>query len=105
MAKYATKGAESAAGTLDHRLKMIAELGQETIPSHAARMIRTAWTLGALRAARAAWQSRHTPDLEPITLVFAHWAYAGTGVTPDLERLTSLIGGSPTREQAVTTGA
>ncbi|HBF82379.1 MAG TPA: replication initiation protein, partial [Streptomyces sp.] len=36
-------------GTLDHRLKLIAELGQETIPDHAARMIRTAWALGALR--------------------------------------------------------
>ncbi|MBC9730893.1 replication initiator [Streptomyces sp. TRM68367] len=140
VAKYATKGAESAAGTLDRRLKLIAELGRETIPEHAARMIRTAWALGARRdlahlklrawahmlgfrghfstktraysttlralgAARAAWQSRHTPDPEPTTLVLAHWAYDGTGLTPDLERLAALIGGGPAREQAVTVGA
>lgn len=49
VAKYATKGTEGATGTLDHRVKLIAELGQENIPDHAARMIRTAWTLGARR--------------------------------------------------------
>ncbi|MCX4845773.1 replication initiator [Streptomyces sp. NBC_00893] len=138
VAKYATKGAESATGTLDRRLKLIAELGQETIPDHAARMIRTAWTLGArrdlehlklrawahmlgfrghfstktraysttlgaLRDARAAWHRRHTPAPEATTLVLAHWAFDGTGLTPDLERLASLVGG--TLPEAVTTGA
>ncbi|MEU9424811.1 replication initiator [Streptomyces sp. NPDC048342] len=140
VAKYATKGAESATGTLDRRLKLIAELGQETIPDHASRMIRTAWTLGArrdlahlrlrawahmlgfrghfstktrtysttlgaLRAARAAWHRRHTPPPSPTTLVLAHWAYDGTGLTPDLEHLAALIGSGPTREQEVTAGA
>ncbi|MFC8275687.1 replication initiator [Streptomyces sp. NPDC057271] len=140
VAKYATKGTEGATGTLDHRLKRITDLWFESVPEHAARMIRTAWalgarddlkhlnlrkwahmlgfrghfstktrtystTLGALRAARAAWHRRHTPPPSPTTLVLAHWAYDGTGLTPDLERLASLIGGGPTREQAVTAGA
>jgi len=58
-----------------------------------------------LRAARAAWQRSHTPPPSPTTLVLAHWAYDGTGLTPDLERLAALIGGGPTREQGVTTSA
>ncbi len=62
-------------------------------------------TLGALRAARAAWHRRHTPPPSPTTLVIAHWAYDGNGLTPDLERLATLINGGPTREQAVTAGA
>ncbi|ARP70195.1 replication initiation protein [Streptomyces pluripotens] len=140
VAKYATKGTEAATGTLDHRLKRITDLWFESVPEHAARMIRTAWalgarddlkhlnlrkwahmlgfrghfstktraystTLGALRAARAAWQRRHTPPPSPTTLVLAHWAYDGAGLTPDLERLAALIGGGPTREQEVTTSA
>ncbi|MFJ9635593.1 replication initiator [Streptomyces sp. NPDC101178] len=110
------------------------------MPEHAARMIRTAWalgarddlkhlnlgkwaqmlgfrghfstksrsystTLGALRTARAARHRRHTPLASPTTLVLAHWAYDGTGLTSDLECLAALIGGSPTREQGVTAGA
>ncbi|MFI9157520.1 replication initiator [Kitasatospora aureofaciens] len=47
IAKYATKGAEGAAGTLDRRLKLIGELAQWDIPVHAEQMIRTAWELGA----------------------------------------------------------
>ncbi|WP_405565370.1 replication initiator [Streptomyces sp. NBC_01180] len=47
IAKYATKGAETATGTLDRPLKFLAELAQMTISEHARRMIRTAWTLGA----------------------------------------------------------
>ncbi len=62
-------------------------------------------TLSALRATRAAWHRRHTPPPSPTTLVIAHWAYDGTGLTPDLERLAALIHGSPTRERAVTAGA
>ncbi|MEU9062201.1 replication initiator [Streptomyces sp. NPDC048430] len=124
--------------TLDRRLKLIAGLGQETIPDQAARMIRTrldprrppgprtpqtaAWahmlgfrghfstktraystTLGALRDARAAWHRRHAPAPEATTPVLAHWAFGGTGLTPDLERLASLVGG--TLPEAVTTDA
>ncbi|MFJ1678342.1 replication initiator [Streptomyces sp. NPDC088251] len=140
VAKYATKGTEAATGTLDHRLKRITDLWFESVPEHAARMIRTAWalgarddlkhlnlrkwahmlgfrghfstktrtystTLGALRAARAAWHRRHTPPPSPTTLVLAHWAYDGTGLTSDLARLAVLIGGGPAREQEVTAGA
>ncbi|MBT2481669.1 replication initiator [Streptomyces sp. ISL-94] len=139
IAKYATKGTESATSTLDRRLKLIAELGQENIPDHAARMIRTAWTLGArrdlkdlrlrawahmlgfrghfstktrtysttlgaLRYARAAWHRRHAPALEASTLVIAHWAFDGIGLTPDLERLATLISGQP-HSEAVTASA
>ncbi len=59
-------------------------------------------TLSALRAAR---HRRHTPPPSPTNLVLAHWAYDGTGLTPDLERLAALINSGPTREQAVTAGA
>ncbi|MFI6409753.1 replication initiator [Streptomyces sp. NPDC050548] len=47
IAKYATKGAETATGTLDRPLKFLAELAQARITDHARRMIRVAWTLGA----------------------------------------------------------
>ncbi|MFE9649335.1 replication initiator [Streptomyces sp. NPDC006365] len=47
IAKYATKGAETATGTLDRPLKFLAELAQARITHHARRMIRTAWDLGA----------------------------------------------------------
>ncbi|MFD5842342.1 replication initiator [Streptomyces chartreusis] len=47
IAKYATKGAETATGTLDRPLRFLAELAQARITDHAQRMIRTAWTLGA----------------------------------------------------------
>ncbi len=47
IAKYATKGAETATGTLDRPLRFLAELAQVQLSSHAERMIRTAWTLGA----------------------------------------------------------
>ncbi|MFD9321130.1 replication initiator [Streptomyces sp. NPDC060053] len=47
IAKYATKGAEAATGTLDRPLKFLAELAQARITEHARRMIRVAWTLGA----------------------------------------------------------
>ncbi|WP_037846777.1 replication initiator, partial [Streptomyces sp. NRRL S-474] len=45
--KYATKGAETATGTLDRPIRFLAELAQARITDHARRMIRTAWTLGA----------------------------------------------------------
>ncbi|MFE0489443.1 replication initiator [Streptomyces griseoaurantiacus] len=47
IAKYATKGAETATGALDRPLKFAAELVQLDISDHARRMIRTAWALGA----------------------------------------------------------
>ncbi|MGX1883907.1 replication initiator [Streptomyces sp. NPDC055287] len=47
IAKYATKGAETATGTLDRPIKFLAELARMAIPDHARRLIRTAWTLGA----------------------------------------------------------
>ncbi len=47
IAKYATKGAETATGALDRLLKFAAELAQLDISDHARRLIRTAWTLGA----------------------------------------------------------
>jgi hypothetical protein len=48
IAKYATKGTETAAGgTLDRPLKFAAELVQLDLSDHARRLIRTAWTLGA----------------------------------------------------------
>ncbi|MEU3983866.1 replication initiator [Streptomyces sp. NPDC026672] len=47
IAKYATKGAETASGTLDRPIRFLAELAQARITDHTRRMIRTAWTLGA----------------------------------------------------------
>ncbi|MGW2490070.1 replication initiator [Streptomyces sp. NPDC001606] len=47
IAKYATKGAETATGTLDRPIRFLAELAQARISEHAQRLIRTAWTLGA----------------------------------------------------------
>lgn len=47
IAKYATKGAETATGTLDRPIRFLAELARARISEHAHRMIRTAWTLGA----------------------------------------------------------
>ncbi|MFF9898887.1 replication initiator [Streptomyces longispororuber] len=47
IAKYATKGAETATGALDRPLKFAAELAQLNLSDHARRLIRTAWALGA----------------------------------------------------------
>ncbi|MFI1735252.1 replication initiator [Streptomyces acidicola] len=47
IAKYATKGAETATGALDRPLKFAAELAQLDISDHARSLIRTAWALGA----------------------------------------------------------
>ena len=46
IAKYATKGAETTTGTLDRRLRFLAELAQHDLTDHARQMIRTAWHLG-----------------------------------------------------------
>ncbi|MFD7610967.1 replication initiator [Streptomyces sp. NPDC059828] len=47
IAKYATKGAETATGTLDRPVRFIAELARMNLSQHAERLIRTAWALGA----------------------------------------------------------
>ncbi|MFE9428251.1 replication initiator [Kitasatospora sp. NPDC006697] len=47
IAKYATKGAETATGTLDRPVRLLAEIAHHDIPEHARRLIRTCWTLGA----------------------------------------------------------
>ncbi|MGW2818614.1 replication initiator [Streptomyces sp. NPDC001415] len=136
IAKYATKGAETATGTLDRPVKFLAELARLAIPEHARRMIRTAWalgarpdlahlrlrawahmlgfrghfstktrrystTLGALRQARADWRrvqatNAHAGtgpalDADETTLVLAHWAFAGTGLTRGEEWLAASI--------------
>jgi hypothetical protein len=46
IAKYATKGAETTTGTLDRRLRFLAELAQHDLTDHARQMIHTAWHLG-----------------------------------------------------------
>ncbi len=60
-------------------------------------------TLGALRTARAEWQrlqaaiargeTPHDPAAEPeeTTLVLAHWAFAGTGLTAGEQWLTDAL--------------
>ncbi|TCR23741.1 replication initiator [Streptomyces sp. BK205] len=50
IAKYATKGAETATGALDRPLKFVAELAQLDISDHARQLIRTAWALGARKS-------------------------------------------------------
>ncbi|MEV1051357.1 replication initiator [Streptomyces sp. NPDC049887] len=142
IAKYATKGAEAATGTLDRPLKFLAELGRKSIPEHAQRLIRTAWTLGArkdledlrlrawahmlgfrghfstktrrysttlgaLRTARAEWRRLQAaiargdqdPTADPAeddtTLVLAHWAFAGTGLTRSEEWLAASLTHDP----------
>ncbi|NUK09203.1 replication initiation protein, partial [Streptomyces lunaelactis] len=139
IAKYATKGAETATGTLDRPIKFLAELGRKSIPEHARRLIRTAWTLGArkdladlrlrawahmlgfrghfstktrrysttlgaLRTARAEWRRLQAalahgdqtpmpadPHSDDTTLVLAHWAFAGTGLTRGEEWLAASL--------------
>ncbi|WP_374228203.1 replication initiator [Streptacidiphilus sp. ASG 303] len=146
IAKYATKGAETATGTLDRPVRLIAELAHLDLTDHARRMIRTCWdlgarpdlqdlrlrawahmlgfrghfstktrrystTLGALRDARAAWRRAQAlatlvgtrPDLtgaqeEETTLVLAHWAFAGTGLTPGETWLTQALTPAPGTE-------
>ncbi|MFI1941253.1 replication initiator [Streptomyces purpureus] len=49
IAKYATKGAETTTGTLDRRLRLLAELAAHDITNHARRMIHTAWHLATNR--------------------------------------------------------
>ncbi|MER5864624.1 replication initiator [Kitasatospora sp. NPDC002040] len=46
IAKYATKGAETATGALDRPVKFLADIAHLDVPEHARRMIRTCWNLG-----------------------------------------------------------
>ncbi|MEO3755170.1 replication initiator [Streptomyces sp. B6B3] len=133
IAKYATKGAETATGTLDRPLRFLAELAPLNISDHARRLIRAAWTLGArkdlehlrlrawahmlgfrghfstksrrysttltaLRDARAEWrrvQAGETNQPGETTLVLAHWAYAGTGLSPAEQWLSASLAPAP----------
>ncbi|MFC4495816.1 replication initiator [Streptomyces ovatisporus] len=154
IAKYATKGAETATGTLDRRLRFVGELAQLDLNPHAERMIRTAWalgarkdlahlrlrawahmlgfrghfstktrrystTLGALRAARAEWRrlqaaiARGENHPQPVdndrgreetTLVLAHWAFVGTGLSPAEEWLSASLADSGTPTATSTEG-
>ncbi|MCX4433942.1 MULTISPECIES: replication initiator [Streptomyces] len=143
IAKYATKGAETATGALDRPLKFLAELAQLDITDHARRLIRTAWTLGArkeledlrlrawahmlgfrghfstksrrysttlgaLRTARAEWrraQAVATSEAEPdTTLVLAHWAFAGTGLSSTEAWLAASLEPAPGTEGEPTRG-
>ncbi|WP_322973241.1 replication initiator [Peterkaempfera griseoplana] len=49
IAKYATKGAETATGALDRPIRFLAELAHLDITDHARRMVRTCWELGGHR--------------------------------------------------------
>ncbi|SES23066.1 hypothetical protein SAMN05421870_112209 [Streptomyces qinglanensis] len=152
IAKYATKGAETATGTLDRRLRFVAELATLDLPQHAERLIRTAWalgarkdlahlrlrawahmlgfrghfstktrrystTLGALRTARAEWRRLQAAiargdDPQPVddagettTLVLAHWAYTGTGLTPTEQWLSASLADTSAPTTAALEGA
>ncbi|TDC05749.1 replication initiation protein [Streptomyces sp. 8K308] len=134
IAKYATKGAETATGTLDRPLRFLAELATLNVSEHARRLIRAAWTLGArkdlehlrlrawahmlgfrghfstksrrysttltaLRDARAAWRHAQTHgDREETTLVLSHWTYAGTGLSPAEQWLSTTLAPAPGTE-------
>ncbi|WP_184570673.1 replication initiator [Streptomyces zagrosensis] len=146
IAKYATKGAETATGTLDRPLRFLAELARHNLSPHTERLIRTAWaldarkdlehlrlrawahmlgfrghfstksrhystTLTALRDTRTAWRRAqaqpHPPapdNDEHTTLVLAHWTYAGTGLTPTEEWLTTTLAPAPGTEGEPTHG-
>ncbi|MFF3554684.1 replication initiator [Streptomyces tsukubensis] len=141
IAKYATKGAETATGALDRPLKFAAELAHLDLTDHARQLIRTAWTLGArtdlahlrlrawahmlgfrghfstksrtysttlgsLRHARTQWrQAQNTLEHpEQTTYVLAHWAYAGTGLTPTETWLAASLEPAPGTEGEPTHG-
>jgi hypothetical protein len=142
IAKYATKGAETATGALDRPLRFLAELAQLDISDHARRLIRTAWTLGArkelehlrlrawahmlgfrghfstksrrysttlgaLRTARADWRRAQADPTGPqdgeTTLVLAHWAFAGSGLSTAEAWLAASLEPAPGTEGEPTT--
>ncbi|MBB5934474.1 hypothetical protein FHS42_001521 [Streptomyces zagrosensis] len=68
-------------------------------------------TLTALRDTRTAWRRAqaqpHPPapdNDEHTTLVLAHWTYAGTGLTPTEEWLTTTLAPAPGTEGEPTHG-
>lgn len=105
IAKYATKGAETATGTLDRPIHFLAELAHVQLSDHARRMIRTAWTLGALRTARADYRRAQSRQEEPedTTYVLSHWTFAGTGLTRAETWLATTVEPAPGTEGEPTT--
>lgn len=108
IAKYATKGAETATGALDRPLKFLAELAQLDISEHARRLIRTAWTLGArkeledlrLRAVAhmlgfrghfSTRSRRYSTTLGALRTARAEWRRAQAAATTESDTATTLV--------------
>lgn len=110
IAKYATKGAETATGALDRPLKFAAELAHLDISDHARRLIRTAWTLGARKDLEhlrlRAWahmlgfrghfstkSRRYSTTLGALRTARAEWCRAqhSTTPTPDQPNTTFVL--------------
>ncbi|MFF3936739.1 replication initiator [Streptomyces phaeofaciens] len=108
IAKYATKGAETATGALDRPLKFLAELAQLDISDHARRLIRTAWTLGARKELEdlrlRAWahmlgfrghfstkSRRYSTTLGALRDARAEWRRAQASATSEDEPDTTLV--------------
>ncbi|MFH8799893.1 replication initiator [Streptomyces sp. NPDC017936] len=108
IAKYATKGAETATGALDRPLKFAAELAQLDISDHARRMIRTAWILGARKDLEhlrlRAWahmlgfrghfstkSRRYSTTLGALRTARADWRRAQTAPTVPQDGDTTLV--------------
>lgn len=108
IAKYATKGAETATGALDRPLKLVAELAQLDISDHARRLIRTAWTLGARKELEdlrlRAWahmlgfrghfstkSRRYSTTLGALRTARAEWRRAQAAVITEDEPDTTLV--------------
>ncbi|MFD4551193.1 replication initiator [Streptomyces sp. NPDC058466] len=108
IAKYATKGAETATGALDRPLKFLAELAQLDISDHARRLIRTAWTLGARKELEdlrlRAWahmlgfrghfstkSRRYSTTLGALRTARAEWRRAQSVVITEDEPDTTLV--------------
>ncbi|WP_329244761.1 replication initiator [Streptomyces canus] len=108
IAKYATKGAETATGALDRPLKFVAELAQLDISDHARQLIRTAWTLGARKSLDhlrlRAWahmlgfrghfstkSRRYSTTLGALRSARAEWRRAQAAATSDPQPETTYV--------------
>ncbi|WP_405746767.1 replication initiator [Streptomyces canus] len=108
IAKYATKGAETATGALDRPLKFVAELAQLDISDHARQLIRTAWTLGARKSLEhlrlRAWahmlgfrghfstkSRRYSTTLGALRSARAEWRRAQAAATSDPQPETTYV--------------
>ncbi|MFJ3245514.1 replication initiator [Streptomyces sp. NPDC086782] len=108
IAKYATKGAETATGALDRPLKFLAELAQLDISDHARQLIRTAWTLGArkdlVHLRLRAWahmlgfrghfstkSRRYSTTLGALRDARAEWRRAQAAAVPETDPDTTLV--------------